>query len=145
MGSDDRVRAQIKAGRAFLGWSQEDLAEAAGLHPNAIRYYEAQHARPFSWETANGYGVERITIAFHKAGLTLCSSPPGVAINPDIYKPRKPPTMKRWEKTWKANSKRGRRRQYEISMARLMRQWPQMPEAAALEWYADFHASRAGA
>lgn len=32
--------AHIKAGRAYLGWSQEDLAEKTGLSPNTIRNLE---------------------------------------------------------------------------------------------------------
>jgi transcriptional regulator with XRE-family HTH domain len=134
--------AQIKAGRALLGWSQKDLAEAAGLHPNAIRYYEADHARPFGHDKAIGYGAERITAAFHKAGLTLMFAPVGVAINPDIYRPQKPPRAKRWEKHWNPESKRARERAYQIKMARLLRGWPQMPAEMALEWYQDHDAAR---
>ena len=32
--------AHIKAGRAYLGWSQEDLAQKTGLSPNTIRNLE---------------------------------------------------------------------------------------------------------
>lgn len=135
--------AQIKAARGLLGWSQDDLAKAAGLHPNCIRYYERQHARRFSHDTATGYAAERITKALCKAGLTLMYDPVGVAINPVVYTPRKPPTRKRWEKYWRPDSKRARQREYEIRMARALKGWPQMPEAMALEWYADNHASRA--
>ena len=36
--------AQIRAGRALLRWRQRDLAEAAGLHPKAVAYWEAKVA-----------------------------------------------------------------------------------------------------
>jgi transcriptional regulator with XRE-family HTH domain len=134
--------AQIKAGRALLGWSQKDLAEAAGLHQNAVRYLEASHARPFPSEKAIGYGSERIAAAFVKAGLTLAYSPPGVAYNPDIYRAKTPPRAKRWEKHYKPGSKRSKERESQIKMARLIRGWPQMPAEMALEYYAEIHAGR---
>ena len=31
---------QIKAARALLGWSREQLATAANLHPNTVTYWE---------------------------------------------------------------------------------------------------------
>ena len=31
---------QIRAARALLGWTRADLAEAAGLHPNSVAYWE---------------------------------------------------------------------------------------------------------
>jgi len=49
--------------------------------------------------TATGYGANRITDALRRAGLELTFDPPGVGINPDVYKPdQKPPILKRWEK-----------------------------------------------
>ena len=36
---------QIKAARALVGWSQRDLASAAGLHENAIAAQPARHVR----------------------------------------------------------------------------------------------------
>jgi len=32
---------QIRAARAALGWRREDLAEAAGVHPKSVAYWEA--------------------------------------------------------------------------------------------------------
>src|SRR5262245_20539198 len=91
--------AQIRAARGFLGWSQEDLAKAAGLHVNAIRCYEAQHGQPLHFTTATGYGANRITDALRRAGLLPTFDPPAVGINPDLYKPdKKPPLYERWEK-----------------------------------------------
>jgi len=91
--------AQIRAARGFLGWSQEDLAKAAGLTVNAIRYWEAQHGKTLDHYSATGYGPERITDALRRAGLELRYDPPAVSINPDLYKPdKKPPIYERWEK-----------------------------------------------
>lgn len=91
--------AQMRAARGFLGWTQEDLARAAGLHVNAIRYYEAQHGQQLDIVTAAGYGANRITDALRRAGLELTFDPPGVGINPDVYKPdQKPPIYERWQK-----------------------------------------------
>lgn len=33
---------QIKAGRALVGWSQVDLAGAAGLHCNSVKHWEGR-------------------------------------------------------------------------------------------------------
>jgi transcriptional regulator with XRE-family HTH domain len=91
--------AQIRAARGFLGWSQADLAKAAGLHINAVRYYEAQHGRELQYITATGYGCDRITQALRDAGVMLQSSPPGVIINPNVYKAdERPPIYRRWER-----------------------------------------------
>jgi transcriptional regulator with XRE-family HTH domain len=91
--------AQMRAARGFLGWSQQDLAEAAGLHVNTIRYYEAQHGQQLDLVTATGHGANRITDALRRAGLELTFDPPAVAVNPGLYQPhKKPPIYKRWEK-----------------------------------------------
>jgi len=98
--------AQIRTARGFLGWSQEDLAKAAGLNVNAIRYYEAQHGQPLHFATATGYGANRITDALRRAGLLLTFDPPGVGINPDLYEPnKKPPIYERWEKYRKSKQR----------------------------------------
>jgi len=34
--------SQIKAGRALLGWSQDALAKAAGLHCNSVKHWEGR-------------------------------------------------------------------------------------------------------
>jgi uncharacterized protein RhaS with RHS repeats len=102
--------AQMRAARGFLGWSQQDLAKAAGLHVNAIRYYEAQHGQRLHFSTANGYGANRITDALRRAGLLLTFDPPGVSVNPYLYDPaKKPPIYTRWEKHSKPDSKHRRR------------------------------------
>ena len=38
--------AQIRAGRALLGWRRKDRAKAANLHPNAVAYWERRSRLP---------------------------------------------------------------------------------------------------
>lgn len=58
--------AQIRAGRALLGWRQSDLAKAAGLHPKAVAYWEAKTAMRARREEV---GVARIRAALEAAGV----------------------------------------------------------------------------
>jgi transcriptional regulator with XRE-family HTH domain len=96
--------AQIRAARGFLGWTQQDLANAAGLHVNAIRYWEWEHGRRQDYPSATGYGAERITEALRQAGLMLQFDPPGVEINTYVYDPvKRPPIYTRWDKWRKRN------------------------------------------
>ena len=38
--------AQCRAARAMLGWSQDDLADRAGVHRNTLRKFEGETAIP---------------------------------------------------------------------------------------------------
>ena len=38
--------AQIQAARALVRWRRIDLAKAAGIHPNAVAYWEGMHNIP---------------------------------------------------------------------------------------------------
>jgi transcriptional regulator with XRE-family HTH domain len=68
--------AQIRAGRALLRWRQSDLAEAAGLHPKAVAYWEAKVAIRGRREEV---GIGRIREAFEANGVLAFTSPsPGV-------------------------------------------------------------------
>lgn len=70
--------AQIRAGRALLGWRQRDLAEAAVLHPKAVAYWERKAAMQTRREEV---GVGRIRRAFKTAGVVTFTSPsPGVRL-----------------------------------------------------------------
>ena len=59
---------QIRTVRARLGWSQTDLGRAAGLHRNAVGYWERHETIP-----SGGYrepvGVVRMREAFERAGI----------------------------------------------------------------------------
>lgn len=70
--------AQIRAGRALLGWRQSDLAKAAGLHPKAVAYWERKTEMRARGEEV---GVGRIRSAFEAAGVSTFINPsPGVRI-----------------------------------------------------------------
>jgi transcriptional regulator with XRE-family HTH domain len=55
--------AQAIAARAFLGWSQRDLSEAAGLSLEAVRDFEHDE------QSATTKSVKAIRVAFHNAGV----------------------------------------------------------------------------
>jgi len=64
--------AQIRAGRALLRWRQSDLAEAAGLHPKAVAYWERKATMRRRREEV---GVTRIRLAFEAAGVLAFTNP----------------------------------------------------------------------
>lgn len=69
---------QIAAARALLGWSQGELAQAAGLHVNAVAYWERHGAIP-TYRTP--VGCERIRDALRDAGVeTFLEPAPGVRL-----------------------------------------------------------------
>lgn len=80
-----RSGAQIKAGRALLGWRRQDLAKASQLHPQACAYWEraGQIPPPLKSGRRNGepIGVARIRKAFELAGVDFIDQPgPGVIV-----------------------------------------------------------------
>lgn len=65
---------QIKAARALVGWNRDQLAIAAGLHPNAVKYWERK--LEFSdRETVEPVGLQRIQDALASAGVTATADP----------------------------------------------------------------------
>jgi len=77
--------SQIRAARALLGLTRAQLARAAGLHPNSVKYWESFHQIPTPRDIGSGltvgepFAVNRIrkTLAHH--GVETFSSPsPGV-------------------------------------------------------------------
>lgn len=71
--------AQIRAGRALLGWRVADLASAAGLHRNAVSYWERRAKLPRS----EAVGCKRIRAALFAAGVVTTNVPaPGVFLMP---------------------------------------------------------------
>jgi len=67
---------QIKAARALLDWSQDDLAEASGLSIATIRKIESGHTSP------RGNTNEQLRAAFEKLGLEFWE-PGGVRFRPE--------------------------------------------------------------
>jgi transcriptional regulator with XRE-family HTH domain len=58
--------AHIKAARAALGWTQEDLARRANLHPKTVAYWEARDGS----ERASG-ALAAIRHAFAQVGIVI--------------------------------------------------------------------------
>jgi hypothetical protein len=69
--------SQIKAARALLGWRRIDLAAAAGLHRNAVAYWEGQPRLP----RREPFACEKMRAALLSAGVVTVSTPaPGVCL-----------------------------------------------------------------
>jgi transcriptional regulator with XRE-family HTH domain len=66
--------AQVKAARQLLGWSQEDLADEAGLSTTAIAIFEADDGPP-SVQTPH-----MIRLALEDAGVEFVEGEPGVKL-----------------------------------------------------------------
>jgi transcriptional regulator with XRE-family HTH domain len=68
---------QLSAGRALINITQEELACAAGLHANSIRYLERQE------RITTGFSRERVEQAMLGLGVIFFYSPsPGVRLRP---------------------------------------------------------------
>lgn len=81
--------SQIRAARALLGWTRVDLAKAAGLHRNAVGYWEAKAEITRRHFAGPQSGPRLITEAFAQAGVTFLSEPgPGVCFVPREQMPR---------------------------------------------------------
>jgi len=68
---------QIKAARALVGITRADLARRAGLHPNAVKYWEARTV-----PTPPPYAVRAMEEALEKLGVVAFIDPyPGVRLS----------------------------------------------------------------
>lgn len=65
---------QIAAARALAGWSQSRLAKEAGLHVNAVRYWEAHRHIPHA-ATDAPIACQRILRALQDEGVHFTCSP----------------------------------------------------------------------
>ena len=71
---------QIRAARAGLGWSREELAGRAGIHAKAVQYWE--HKGAVSRSQAHGWAPVRMLAAFQSAGVEVVAEPrPAVFFN----------------------------------------------------------------
>jgi transcriptional regulator with XRE-family HTH domain len=73
---------QIKAARAFLGWSAEDLARKSGVGATTLRRYEMGSGVP----SANVSTLTKIKLALEEAGIEFTGNPvknPGVVLHID--------------------------------------------------------------
>lgn len=72
---------QLKAARALIGWKREELATAAGLHPNAVSYWERKASIPRGRYAREPYACRKMREALENAGLILTAIPaPGVSL-----------------------------------------------------------------
>ena len=68
---------QLKAARALVGIGQDQLAEAAGLHVNSVRYLERQD------RITTIYSRQRVETAMNAFGVIFLTKPtPGVRVAP---------------------------------------------------------------
>jgi len=64
-----RTAAELKAWRAAAGWSQRDLARAAGVNVNTVKYHEGQSG------IIGGWAVGRFRTAFDLAKVLPPKTP----------------------------------------------------------------------
>ncbi len=68
---------QLKSARALAGITQDELAMAAGLHVNSVRYLERQNRITCAFSTG------RIETAMNALGVMFFTTPsPGVRVRP---------------------------------------------------------------
>ena len=71
---------QIRAARAGLGWSQEELAGHAGIHAKAVAYWERMGE--VSRRQAQGRAPEKMLAALSSTGVDVVAEPrPAVFFN----------------------------------------------------------------
>lgn len=69
--------AQIRAARALIGWRRVDLAAAAGLHRNAVAYWERRQRM----SRREPLACRKMRAALLSAGVVTVSTPaPGVCL-----------------------------------------------------------------
>jgi DNA-binding XRE family transcriptional regulator len=66
--------SQIRAARALLGWTRQDLAKAAGLHKNTVQYWETSVAIP-AGAHREPVACRDIREALRHAGVDVFSQP----------------------------------------------------------------------
>jgi transcriptional regulator with XRE-family HTH domain len=91
---------QIKAARALIGWSRHDLAIAAGLHVNAVAWWETKDVIPIG-TYAEPVACRRIREALRMAGVVFLINPsPGVRICEKNTIKRRVPARARAPASW---------------------------------------------
>jgi transcriptional regulator with XRE-family HTH domain len=72
--------SQIRAARALLGWSGQELSRKSGVGVTTIRRYELEEGVP----SANLRVLDKIKTTFEAAGIEFTGNPlknPGVTLN----------------------------------------------------------------
>lgn len=78
------ISGQIKAARALLGWTAQDLANRSGVGVATVRRYEMSAAVP----KAHLDKLLKIKAAFEAAGIEFTGNP---EVNPGVVLRLKPP------------------------------------------------------
>lgn len=85
---------QIRAARSLLGWSQDELARAAGLHPNAVAYWEQTVA--ISTGRHQPHACRKMAEALRCAGVEFVGhAKPGVRMVENANYVSRPPSRAR--------------------------------------------------
>ena len=66
--------SQLRAARALLDWTQDDLAERSGVTPQTIRLFEAGNRRP------HAQTIDRLQSALEDAGIEFLTSDAAVGV-----------------------------------------------------------------
>ena len=76
--------AQISAARAMLNWTRAELARAAGLHRNAVAYWERHEKIPTGRYRREPIACRHMREALRAAGVDVFTEPaPGVRFVPN--------------------------------------------------------------
>jgi transcriptional regulator with XRE-family HTH domain len=67
----DRLRdgRHLRAARILAGLTQQQLAKAAGINVNAVRYWEADDRSSEPW----GYAIEKLVTALRQHGVEVAA------------------------------------------------------------------------
>lgn len=88
------IGAQIRAARSLLGWSRHDLARAAGLHPNAVAYWEQTVTIPVGRHQP--HACRKIAEALHRSDVEFVGhAKPGVRLVKNDNFVMRPPSRAR--------------------------------------------------
>ena len=71
--------SQVRAARAFLGWSIPQLSAAAGVSVRTIKYFESEQIEPATKVST----VAKLTEALESAGIEFIGTPedgPGIRL-----------------------------------------------------------------
>lgn len=66
--------SQLRAARALLDWTQDDLASTAGVTARTVRFFEAGTHRPYEQT------VRQLRIALEKAGIEFLESEAAIGV-----------------------------------------------------------------
>lgn len=70
--------AQIRAGRALVGWHQTELAAAAGVHWNSVLALEKMGPISPGKRESRKATISRVERALEEAGVVIHATPVGV-------------------------------------------------------------------